>query len=278
MSDQGTNPFLISPPPGLVPEPVAPEPEAAEEVPHATALISLPPGVETGTYKVAPSRGVEPTKAPVGSPNFFPTPGAAILPTTPPAEVPAAPEPAADAEPTRTPQPRVEEPVAPEPTPVVAAAESTHVAPAPEPVEHAPVAPEPAAPAVVAPPAAAVPADSVHPAPAPVPVWRLVLPHGDAPVDIAGAVVIGRGPAVIPEYASAQLVKATDPSRSISKTHALLGIDGTGLWVADLGSTNGTFVITPKGGDVRVQPGAPVYVPAGSDIELGQYVIQVDLH
>jgi len=27
---------------------------------------------------------------------------------------------------------------------------------------------------------------------------------------------------------------------------------------------------------VRVQPGAPVYVPAGSDIELGQYVIQVE--
>lgn len=245
MSDQGTNPFLISPPPGLVPEVVAPE--SPSEPAPAYDLISLPPGVDSGTYKVTPVRGTEPSRTPVASPTFFPTPGAAILPSAPPAVVPGAD----DAVEARAPQPRIEEP------------EVSH-------------APEPASPAMVAPPAAAVPADSVHPAPAPVPVWRLVLPHGDAPVDVAGAVVIGRGPAVIPEYASAQLVKATDPSRSISKTHALLGIDGTGLWVADLGSTNGTFVITPAGGDVRVQPGAPVYVPAGSDIELGQYVIQVE--
>ena len=108
MSDQGDNPFLISPPPGIVPAPVEQEPEVADDVPHATALISLPPGVETGTYKMPPSRGVEPTKAPVGSPNFFPTPGAAILPSAPPAAVPEAPETAPEAEPPRAPQPRVE--------------------------------------------------------------------------------------------------------------------------------------------------------------------------
>ena len=247
MSDQGSNPFLISPPPGIVPAPAAPEAEPADEVPHATALIALPPGVETGTYKMPPSRGVETTKAPVGSPNFFPTPGAAILPSAPPAVVPEAPEAAPEAEPPRAPQPRVEAP---------------------------PVVEQPAPSSEVAPPAAAVPAESLAAQAAP--AWQLVMPHGDAAVTVAGAVVIGRSPAVIPEYAQAQLVKASDPSRSVSKTHALLGIDGTGLWVADLGSTNGTFVITPGGGDVKVQPGAPVYVPAGSDIELGQYVIQVD--
>lgn len=241
MSDQGDNPFLISPPPGIVPAPVEPAAETVDEVPQATALIALPPGVETGTYKMAPSRGVEATKAPIGSPNFFPTPGAAILPSAPPAVVPQAPESTPEAEPPRAPQPR---------------AEATQ-----PPVE-------------VAPPAAAVPAETLVAQAAP--AWHLVMPHGDAPVVVAGAVVIGRSPAVIPEYAQAQLVKAADPSRSVSKSHALLGIDATGLWVADLGSTNGTFVITPGGGDVKVQPGAPVYVPAGSDIELGQYVIQVD--
>jgi hypothetical protein len=228
MSESGSNPFLIQPPPGIVPpplvEPPAPAP-LADELPIATALIALPPGVETGTYKVAPTRGVEPTKAPTGSPNFFPTPGAAILPTAAPTPAPTEPEPTP--EPVRAPQPRaVETPTAP---PVQAS-----------------------------------------------PTWRLTLPHGDAAVDVAGAVVIGRSPVVLPEYSTAQLVKASDPGRSVSKTHALLGIDANGLWVADLGSTNGTFVITPTGGDVKVEPGAPVYVPAGSDVELGQYIIQVE--
>jgi len=249
MSDQGDNPFLISLPPALVPAPAVPETDDVDEVPQPTALIELPPGVETGTYKMPPSRDVAPASVPVAPPRFFPTPGAAILPSAPPAVVPEAPDAAREAEPPRAPQARVEAP------PV---AEEPEAATAPE----------------VAPPAAAVPAESLA-APA-APTWQLVMPHGDVAVTVSGAVVIGRSPAVIPEYAQAQLVSASDPSRSVSKTHALLGIDGTGLWVADLGSTNGTFVITPGGGDVKVQPGSPVYVPAGSDIELGQYVIQVD--
>jgi len=313
MSDSGENPFLIMPPPGVTPAPAA-EPEVVEPLNEATALISLPPGVETVTYKMTPSRGVEPTEAPVASPKFFPTPGTAILPSAPPAEVPTPPAPGPEAEPPRTPQPRLTEtatplaPVAPgsaapssasappaasappvPPAAVVASAPqappATAVAPPIEQPEAAPAV-APAAPAPTAAPAAApvyqpepVSAAEVTQVPPPQavgPQWRLLMPHGDAPVVLAGALVIGRSPVTIPEYSQAQLVKASDPSRSVSKTHALLGIDATGLWVADLGSTNGTFVITPTGGDVKVQPGAPVYVPSGSDIELGQYVIQVE--
>jgi hypothetical protein len=255
MSDSGENPFLIMPPPGAVPA-AAPEPEVIEPLNESTSLISLPPGVETVTYKMPPTRGVEPTQAPTGSPNFFPTPGTAILPSAPPAEVPAPPAPSPEVEAPRTPQPRLSETAAP-PAP-----------PAPSATPAPPVA------RVVAAPAAE--AAHVPPPQAVGPQWRLLMPHGDEPVVLAGALVIGRSPVTIPEYSQAQLVKASDPSRSVSKTHALLGIDATGLWVADLGSTNGTFVITPTGGDVKVQPGAPVYVPSGSDIELGQYVIQVE--
>ena len=104
--------------------------------------------------------------------------------------------------------------------------------------------------------------------------WRLVLPNAE-PVAIEGAVLLGRHPESLPEYPMAAIVRIVDPNRSVSKSHALLGVDGTGLWVADLGSTNGTFVRTPNGGDARVEPGAPVYAPVGSSIELGQYRVQV---
>jgi len=218
MSESEDNPFLIMPPPGFTPTPAA---DTDDEPVEVTSLITPPPGIETGTFKMAQERDVADDKVVTLSPKTFTTPGGAVLPVGKPVVVAAAPE-----------------PVAPEPI-----SEETHLAP---------------------------PRSTA-------PKWRLVLPHGDAPVDVVGAVVIGRGPVTIPEYSTAQLVTASDPSKSVSKTHALLGIDAKGLWVADLGSTNGTFVITPTGGDVRVQPGAPVYVPPGSDVELGQYVITIEL-
>jgi len=232
MSDAEDNPFLITPPPGFTPTPPAAPND--DEPNTETSLITPPPGIETGTFKMAQSREADDDKVITLSPKTFTTPGGAILPVAKPSVVPAAPVIDATA---------AEETVA----------EETRIAP-----------PRAASPQSIAP-------QSISPQ------WRLVLPHGDAPVIVAGAVVIGRGPVTIPEYSTAQLVTATDPSKSVSKTHALLGIDAKGLWVADLGSTNGTFVITPAGGDVRVQPGAPVYVPPGSDVELGQYVITVEL-
>jgi len=240
MSESEDNPFLITPPPGFTPTPAA---DTDDEPVAETSIITPPPGIETGTFKMAQERDVADDKVVTLSPKTFTTPGGAVLPVGKPVVVAAAPQPAA-----------------------------------PDPVAVAPVAAAPA-------PAAPVTADpepiseETHLAPprSTTPKWRLVLPHGDAPVAVVGAVVIGRGPVTIPEYSTAQLVTASDPSKSVSKTHALLGIDAKGLWVADLGSTNGTFVITPTGGDVRVQPGAPVYVPPGSDVELGQYVITVEL-
>jgi len=254
MSESEDNPFLITPPPGIAPTPAA-EP-VDDEIVAETSLITPPPGIETGTFKMAQSRAAEDDKVVTLSPKTFTTPGGAVLPVGKPRVVPAAPEPpavadlVADAEPVAVAEPASQPVAFAEPA---AVAEETQLAPQRSiPVTNAPAAPVG-------------------------PTWRLVMPHGDAPVEVAGAVVIGRGPVTIPEYSTAQLVTASDPSKSVSKTHALLGIDAKGLWVADLGSTNGTFVITPTGGDVRVQPGAPVYVPPGSDVELGQYVITVEL-
>jgi len=241
MSDAEDNPFLITPPPGFTPTPPAAPND--DEPNTETSLITPPPGIETGTFKMAQSREADDDKVITLSPKTFTTPGGAILPVAKPSVVPVAPEP----------EPVIDATAAEETVAEETVAEETRMAP---PRANTPQAPAP---------------QSISPQ------WRLVFPHGDAPVIVAGAVVIGRGPVTIPEYSTAQLVTATDPSKSVSKTHALLGIDAKGLWVADLGSTNGTFVITPAGGDVRVQPGAPVYVPPGSDVELGQYVITVEL-
>ncbi|TBN56082.1 FHA domain-containing protein [Glaciihabitans arcticus] len=217
------NPFLIGAPPGFItPPPAAAEPEKVEK----PEVIHLPPGLETVTYKVAPSRGVETSDAPLINSALFPTPGAAILPVGVPQVVGEEPE-AITTE-------------AALPTEVTSAHEL---------------------------PAAGVPVVAAA-------TWRLVLPNAD-PLAVEGAVLLGRNPEALPEYPMAALAKIVDPNRSVSKSHALLGVDGTGLWVADLGSTNGTFVRTPTGGDARVEPGAPVYAPAGSSIELGQYRVQV---
>ncbi|WP_229671342.1 FHA domain-containing protein [Salinibacterium xinjiangense] len=67
-----------------------------------------------------------------------------------------------------------------------------------------------------------------------------------------------------------------DPAKSVSKTHAMLEVDADGLWVLDLDSTNGVWVVPAGEGAIEVEPGQRVAVPAGADLELGDLVIQVE--
>jgi hypothetical protein len=197
------NPFLITPPPGLLPTP--PEPEPVAPVVESTVMIELPAQFNTGTRKMAPSRGVEVTVAPVVLAPTFPVPKA-------PAEPVAVAEVAAPAPPTPQPQPQ----------------------------------------------------------------WRLLLPGGADAVPLAGAVVVGRKPKSLAEYPAATLVAVSDSTRTVSSSHALFGVDGTGLWLADLDSTNGTAVTAPSGVRVVVEPSAPVYLEGGSAIEFGEFRATLD--
>jgi hypothetical protein len=108
-------------------------------------------------------------------------------------------------------------------------------------------------------------------------VWRLVLPGGDQVVPVTGAVYLGRDPRDTMGRPDASLLPAVDPSRSLSKTHALVEVDAGRLWVHDLNSTNGVFVAAPGVDAIEVQPGTRVEVPNGADLELGEYIIQVRL-
>lgn len=132
-----------------------------------------------------------------------------------------------------------------------------------------PVVPPPAAPAPVeqvAPPAPAMP-------PPEAPPWILVLADGTE-VPVRGALLLGRNPAPFADWPNAQLLAVVDTTQSVSKTHAAFEVDDSGLWVHDLNSTNGVWVV--NGSDVtEASPGRRVNVPVGASIELGDYVLTV---
>ena len=221
-------------------------------------FIGLPPGIlpvspDTDSSTVRRDRP-ERTRTERPEIVFFPA-GAA------PAPAPVAPvEPVAPEE--------MGVPVEPEPVPV-----------AEVPVE-APPAPPPAPP--VAPPAVELPptpviddATRAVPSRHAAASWRLAIPGHDEVV-LDGVLFLGRNPVATGGQIGARVLAIDDTSKSVSKTHAMLEVDSAGLWVHDLDSTNGVWVV-PAGEDaIEVVPGTRVAVPAGADLEIGDVVIQVE--
>lgn len=108
---------------------------------------------------------------------------------------------------------------------------------------------------------------SARPAPR---TWTLQLPDGTR-IAVAKTMLIGRNPVAQPAWPDAELCAVADPTSSVSKTHAALEVDDSGLWVHDLGSTNGVWVVS--GGDVtEAAQGRRVRVPAGASVELGEFI------
>ncbi len=101
--------------------------------------------------------------------------------------------------------------------------------------------------------------------------WLLRLPDG-ATVPIVGSTLVGREPSNEQDQAHS-LVRLTDPGPSVSKTHALLQIEGRQLLVTDLGSTNGTVVVDARDNETQCIPNVPVTVPVGGSIDFGVYSV-----
>lgn len=93
-------------------------------------------------------------------------------------------------------------------------------------------------------------------------------------IAVTGPTLIGRSPQP-PDAAAWVLVPLADPTRSVSKTHLQLGVDGDGLWVVDRGSTNGTILSAPGRPPQVVEPGVRARVPIDSTIHLGDRKILV---
>lgn len=105
--------------------------------------------------------------------------------------------------------------------------------------------------------------------------WRLTLADGQS-LTVASALFIGRNPSRTAHDSEGDLLPVDDQTKTVSKTHAFIEVDAAGLWVTDLDSTNGVFVALPDDDGVQAEPGERVAVPAGGDIVLGEFVIQVE--
>ncbi len=137
-----------------------------------------------------------------------------------------------------------------------------------------PAAPTPPAPAAPAAPAyVETPLEMTATAARPVPRWSLRFPDGSESI-VTRLVLIGRHPAASADWPGAELLAVSDSTNSVSKTHAAFEADESGLWVHDLGSTNGVWVVS--GNDVtEAVAGRRVRVPAGASVELGDFIFTV---
>ncbi|KQM82143.1 DUF5684 domain-containing protein [Agromyces sp. Leaf222] len=95
----------------------------------------------------------------------------------------------------------------------------------------------------------------------PIVTWRLVAEGGE-PLRLAGSVVLlGRNPRAANAEAGEQRLVVPDPSRTLSKTHAVLSLHGEQWSITDLDSTNGVLVPDWEGIDRLLDPGVPTPVP-----------------
>ena len=102
---------------------------------------------------------------------------------------------------------------------------------------------------------------------------RLLLDTGQQVV-LGGTVLLGRDPVAVPPWTGAVLVPV--PDYSVSKTHVALRLEGTRVLVHDLGSTNGTVVVSPGGSATVAVPGDVLEAPAGSSVRFGDRSLRVE--
>ena len=81
--------------------------------------------------------------------------------------------------------------------------------------------------------------------------------------------LLGRMPQPAEGERFEHLIVVVDPSRSVSKTHLELGIDGTTIWISDRNSGNGSIVREPGVVPRRAQPGMRYEVVRGTRIDIG---------
>lgn len=97
-----------------------------------------------------------------------------------------------------------------------------------------------------------------------------------------GAGVIGRAPrpsatGELPE-ADPDVLTITDVSRTVSKSHLSFEVESAGVWVADLGSTNGSTVTGTDGVTTPLEAGTVVLAAYGSTVTVGEmsFIVTAD--
>ncbi len=144
-----------------------------------------------------------------------------------------------------------------------------HAAPIPVARPEFGVAPTPFA------PAAATGAPVTAPAPVATPNNpRLILPDGSV-LALANGLIVGRDPQEQDGYGVSALAALHDVERSVSKTHAVLGVSEGRVWVIDLNSTNGTVLVASDGSETLCTPEVATPLPAKTDLRFGEFRVRV---
>nr|WP_228498089.1 FHA domain-containing protein [Frigoribacterium sp. VKM Ac-1396] len=107
--------------------------------------------------------------------------------------------------------------------------------------------------------------------------YGLRLPDQSVVPVTARAVVVGRRTdQPPPPPAGAVVVALDDPGRSLSRHHVsvVIGADG-GVWVTDLGSGNGTTLVSTTGEVTELEAHTPVRVRVGSLLSIGDHAATV---
>lgn len=168
-------------------------------------------------------------------------------------------------------------PRTPAKSPSPASAPTRVAAPASAPASSSPASPPPASPASPASPSPVLAVDEETPAPEPARTdfeWWLRMDDG-RDIGIERLVLLGRNPQPRVGEEDATLIKVSDEGRTVSKSHLAVGVDAGGLYVMDRGSTNGTTVTDPDGGQRPCPPGDLIDVPSGSVVSFGDHWLEV---
>ncbi|KQM83187.1 FHA domain-containing protein [Agromyces sp. Leaf222] len=92
-------------------------------------------------------------------------------------------------------------------------------------------------------------------------------------VEIVGRVVVGRNPTIGADQVGATPIALIDPTRTVSKTHALIEVRGGQVVITDLHSTNGVAVQAGGGELTVLDPGAPAELEVGATLRLGDLAL-----
>lgn len=111
-------------------------------------------------------------------------------------------------------------------------------------------------------------------APTAEPVWRLCFDTGQTH-ELRSLALLGRQPSARSTHPGAELVVVDDPSRTISATHLAVRANEVGVWVEDLGSTNGSEVVLANGRVKDLPVRAPASIDAGARVRFGDRVMRI---
>jgi hypothetical protein len=112
------------------------------------------------------------------------------------------------------------------------------------------------------------------------PLGLFLLDDGGA-IPIATNLLIGRDATTHPEVVSGsrQAVLLTDASNVVSRHHLAITLQDWTITVADLGSANGTLLISAQTGAAQpLPPNVPVAMEAGDRLQIGPRILQLELH